>query len=253
MMEKWKEIRTSLMEQITQHGANQWTEEQLAALFPAEIDESLEDEVLTRINTGTQQLLANKEKILGEKKALQKKLADTTSINIEEYDAKIEHLSAANEELNTKLQQQQKTYETSSATIQKELKKTSEFASVEKERVNGLLKRQALSEGLGTLTINPELLPALKVYLGQKISLVEDPSTPEGRKAVCEIPDENGKPVQMPFDKYLKDVWAPAEGKAYILNSANGGAGGGNSGAAGGHNQGTDTESPFGDLKFNDE
>lgn len=251
-MEKWKEICTLLKGQITQHGANQWTEEQLAALLPDELNDSLEDEVLARVNTGTKNLLENKEKILKEKKVLQQKLADTTSVNVEEYDAKIERLTAANDDLTTKLQQQQKTYETSSATIQKELKRTSEFATVEKERVNGLLKRQALNEGLSTLKVIPDLLPALRVYLGQKISLVEDPTTPEGRKAICEIPDENGKAVQMPFDKYLKDIWAPSdEGKAYILNSANGGAGGG-VGAAGGHNQNALAANPFEDLKFSD-
>jgi hypothetical protein len=251
-MDKLKELVAQIVEQIKTHGANQWTEEQLATLFTDDFYDSVDNEVQTQITAEKQKLVEKNNQLIGEKRKLQKQLSDTSQVDVEKYENQIEQLTSKQEELNTEIQRQKATAEAQSASLQKELKKSAGLYTVEKEHVNNLLKQRALSTGLGAMQINPELRAALEALMEKKVMLVEDPASPEGRKAVFEMTGEDGKTIQKPFEEYLKTDWAPKEGKNFILSAATGGAPGQSTSKDKGTPAPTGSDNPFGDLKFSD-
>lgn len=140
-------------------------------------------------------------------KQLRAARAKADGVNPEEF----QKLQEQNEALTTQLKEVQDTMKKEVATLTKERETLT--ASLQKEQgfTRQLLVDNGLTESLSKVGVESAFMPAVKAFLGSKVSIVEDG---ENRKAMV---------GDVPLSDFITKWSGSDEGKVYVKAPANGG------------------------------
>lgn len=214
---------TILKDKLKALGEKPLTEADLDALAAdPDVAKAFDEDTEAAVNAATEGLARKNTELLKEKKALQIKVKDGTKESLDDLEETITKLTEQNEELSRTVQSKDKLLKTAESRYNLDTKGLNDKLTAERNRADAMLMDNALSEGLGKITIDPAMKKIVGSHLRGALTIVEDSGE---RRALARYLDEKGKEVQLPFAEYVEKVWAPSdEGKAVIKSKASGGA-----------------------------